>query len=682
MIHTPDPSDLSRGLTNRIAVRPGAAMRGLKDGLFRATSACLGFVVVFVIVWIGYRLFVDSAVTRNRYGIKLLTGSTWDVPHEIYGALPVIFGTLFSALLALCISVPLSVGAAVFLTEIAPKWLRTTLSFIIELLAAIPSVIYGLWGFLVLCPLLQSHVSPWLADHLGANPFFSGPPELTNMLAAGMILAIMVMPIITSISKEVLQTVPVAQRDASMGLGATKWETIKHVILPEAKSGITGAVILGLGRAIGETMAVVMVIGNSPRIEASILKAGYTMPALLANTFNEAYNDDLQRSALLEVALILFAITFAVNGLARLILLLTSRELNTSAASGPSLVTRLRTGFEAAVRLGSRGVVFAFVGIQAWFDFHEKGFPGLVGPVEMIAVVLVASQLFAAQFGTTQLAGTWRKVANRGMHLVLTAAAFVACFVLGALLIYVAVKGASGLSLNLFTQLPHPAGIPGGGLKNSIIGTIELVGIAAMIGVPIGLMGGIFAAEFGKKRGLGAIVRYAADVLNGIPSVVIGLFAYAAFVLPFKHFSGWAGGGALAIMMIPTIMRTTEEMLKLVPNSFREGAMALGASKVKTIITVIVPAARSGIVTGILLGTARVAGETAPLLFTAFGSDHMAVNPSEQTSTLTMKIYEYAVSPNDDWVSQAWAGALVLLLLILSFNIIARLGNRTKYAAA
>ena len=175
-------------------------------------------------------------------------------------------------------------------------------------------------------------------------------------------------------------------------------------------------------------------------------------------------------------------------------------------------------------------------------------------------------------------------------------------------------------------------------------------------------------------------MRFAADVLNGIPSVVVGLFAYAAFVLPFKHFSGWAGAGALAIMMIPTIMRTTEEMLKLVPGEFRAAALALGASKVYTVRTVILPAARSGILTGIMLAIARVAGETAPLLFTAFGSDQLATSPSEPTSSLTMKIYYYATSPFDDWVSQAWAGALVLVMFILALSLLARFSRRRSFA--
>jgi len=666
------------------AQRPGgfvgkrATVKRLGDTLFKGTCFAFAMVVVVAIGWIGVRLYLDSSLTRHRYGAGLLVNSVWDVPHEVYGALPFIFGTLVSSALALIIAVPLSVGAALFLTEIAPRRFANAVSSVIELLAAIPSVIFGLWGFFVLCPFLQTHISPWLAEHLGANPLFAGPPVLENMLAAGVILAIMILPIITSITREVLLTVPAGQREASLGLGATKWETIKHVILKEAKSGITGAVVLGLGRALGETMAVVMVIGNNPKIAASLLKSGYTMPALLANQFNEAYPDDLQRSALLEVALLLFVVTVLVNGLARLLLLITTREMSSGGGSASLLATRFRTMFEGSARLVFAALLLTLLGVQIVSDFRAHGLACVTGPVEIVVMIAIAYRVFAGKIARTALGTRWRRVTNFLMHGALSAAAFIACLVLGALLTYVGIHGARGLNLNLFTELPRPPGMLGGGLKNAILGTVELVGIAGLIGIPIGLMGGIFVAEFGKRPG--SIVRFAADVLNGIPSVVIGLFAYAAFVLPFKHFSGWAGAGALSMMMIPTIMRTTEEMLKLVPGEFRDAAFALGASRVHMIRTVAIPAARSGIITGVMLATARIAGETAPLLFTAFGNDRVAANPAEPTSTLTMKIYQYAGSAYDDQVNQAWAGALILLALILVFNVVARQTNRRRFA--
>ncbi|MHB8636824.1 MAG: phosphate ABC transporter permease subunit PstC [Fimbriimonadaceae bacterium] len=655
------------------------ALRRAGESLFGGASLVFALIVVATILWIGIRLYDDSSLTRHKYGLAFLGTSVWDVQHEVYGALPFIFGTLVSSALALLIAVPISVGAGLFLTEIAPRWLSGVLSFVIEMLAAIPSVIFGLWGFLVLCPFMQAHVTPWLADHLGANPLFAGPPVLTNILIAGMILAVMILPIITAITREVLLTVPAGQREASVGLGSTKWETIKNILLRQAKGGITGAVVLGLGRAFGETMAVVMVIGNTPKIAASLLQPGYTMPALLANQFNEAFNDDLQRSALLEVALILFLVTVVVNAMARGMLLVTTRELSQSGKTVRPGTARFDRALDATMRTFSIGLPSGLIAVQLFYDFKSRGLAAVGGPVEILLAIGIAYRIVAAKVSLSELGARWRRITNALMHGVLCAAALLACAVLGAVLTYVAIQGIRGLSLNLFTQLPRPPGVPGGGLKNAILGTIELVAIAGAIGIPVGLMGGIFVAEFGQNR-LGSAVRFAADVLNGIPSVVVGLFAYAAFVLPFKHFSGWAGAGALAIMMIPTIMRTTEEMLKLVPGEFRAAALALGASKVYTVRTVILPAARSGILTGIMLATARVAGETAPLLFTAFCSDQLASSPSQPTSTLTMKIYQYAISPYDDWVSQAWAGALILVTLILVLSLLARFSSRRRYS--
>ncbi|HLK16785.1 MAG TPA: phosphate ABC transporter permease subunit PstC [Fimbriimonadaceae bacterium] len=677
MVSSPAPDARAAGLFR--ARR--AAMRRFGEVAFSTSSLVFALIVVAIIVMVGYRLYADSALTRHRYGLGFLTSSLWDVQHQVYGALPVIVGTLITSSLALLIAVPISVGAGLFLTEIAPKWLSGTLGFMIEMLAAIPSVIFGLWGFLVLCPFIQAHVSPWLVDHLGANPIFGGPSTLNNILCAGIILAVMILPIITAITREVLLTIPAGQREASVGLGATKWETIKNVLLRQAKGGITGAVILGLGRAFGETMAVVMVIGNNSQLSASILKQGYTMPALLANQFNEAFSDDLQRSALLEIALVLFLVTVVVNGLARGALLITTRELAHRTRPVHPIAARLNAAFDAVASVALASLAGALVAIQLYFDFRARGPAAFGGPVEIVLLAGIALRIISARLSLTSLLARWRRIVNVGMQVVLCGAATFACVMLGAVLAYVAIQGVRGLSLNLFTQLPRPPGVLGGGLKNAILGTVELVAIAGAIGIPIGLMGGIYVAEFGRNR-FGAGIRFAADVLNGIPSVVIGLFGYAAFVLPFHHFSGWAGAGALAIMMIPTVLRTTEEMLKLVPNEFRAAAFALGAGKAYTVRTVILPAARSGILTGIMLATARIAGETAPLLFTAFGNDEFVSNPSEPTSTLTMKIFSYAQSAYDDQVGQAWAGALILVLLILGLSLLARFSRRRTLAHA
>jgi len=265
----------------------------------------------------------------------------------------------------------------------------------------------------------------------------------------------------------------------------------------------------------------------------------------------------------------------------------------------------------------------------------------------------------------------WRKFVSNFMMTMTGLCALISVSVLFFILGYLVYNGGTSINWAFFTQLPKPVGESGGGMANAIVGSGKLLFAASLFGVPIGFLGGVYLAEFSGSF-VASVVRYAADLLNGVPSIVIGIFAYAMVVLPFKHFSAFAGAFALGLMMIPITLRSTEEFLKNVPNSLREGAMALGASKSKTIRTVIIPAAYRGILTAILLALARVAGETAPLLFTAFGNRFWSNSWSQPTASLPVMIYTYAVSPYEDWHRQAWAAGLVLLGLILIINIVAR----------
>ena len=265
----------------------------------------------------------------------------------------------------------------------------------------------------------------------------------------------------------------------------------------------------------------------------------------------------------------------------------------------------------------------------------------------------------------------WRKFVSAFMLTLTGVCAVVSVAVLFFILGYLVFHGGASVSWNFFTKLPAPVGEAGGGMANAIVGSAKLLLLAALIGVPVGFFGAIYLAEFSGGT-IAFIVRYAADLLNGVPSIVIGIFAYSLVVLPFKHFSTLAGGFALGLMMIPITLRSTEEFLRSVPNNLREGAMALGASKWKSIATVIVPAAYRGILTAILLAFARVAGETAPLLFTAFGNRFWSPGWEQPTASLPVMIYTYAIAPYEDWHRQAWAAGLVLLALILVINIFAR----------
>jgi phosphate transport system permease protein len=240
---------------------------------------------------------------------------------------------------------------------------------------------------------------------------------------------------------------------------------------------------------------------------------------------------------------------------------------------------------------------------------------------------------------------------------------------------YVLQKGFSSLSWDFFTKMPRPVGETGGGMANAMLGTLYLIAIASVLAVPVGVIAGVYLSEYGKKP-FGSLVRFTADVLNGVPSIVIGIFAYGLAVLPVKHFSALAGGLALGFMMIPIITRTTEELLNLVPGSLREGSLALGATRARAAFSVMVPAALPGIMTGILVALARIAGETAPLLFTAFNNRYFSARLDQPISSLPVQIYTYAVAPYEDWHRQAWAGALVLVGFVFIFSVLARVVTR------
>ena len=274
----------------------------------------------------------------------------------------------------------------------------------------------------------------------------------------------------------------------------------------------------------------------------------------------------------------------------------------------------------------------------------------------------------------------WRKIKNVLMQALALLCALLVVAPLVLVFYHLIKEGFSAINWAFFTQLPKPVGEPGGGMGNAIVGTFVVLAQAAVIGVPIGVLGGVFLSEFGGSK-LNWAIRFAADILNGVPSITWGIVVYALMVVPMKGFSALAGGVVLGMMMIPLVMRTTEEVLQLVPGGYREAALALGIAKWKTIVQIIIRTALKGIVTGVLLALARVAGETAPLLFTALGNQHWSHKLNEPISAMPLQIFNYAISPYDDWHRQAWAGALVLLLLVLSINVGVRFLTRDRFGA-
>ena len=275
---------------------------------------------------------------------------------------------------------------------------------------------------------------------------------------------------------------------------------------------------------------------------------------------------------------------------------------------------------------------------------------------------------------------TWRKIKSALASTIAFVSALLVIAPLGLVFFHLVANGASSVNWDFFTKLPKPVGVVGGGMVNAIMGSLELLGLASIIGIPVGVLGGVYLAEYGSAR-VNSLLRFVADVLNGVPSITWGVVVYGLVVLRFKGFSAYAGGLALGLIMIPLIIRTTEEVILLVPNGYREAALALGVSRWKTIVHIVMKTASKGIITGILLALARVGGETAPLLFTAFGNRFWNHNLSEPIAALPLQIFTYAISPYDDWHRQAWAGALVLVTGIFCVNVVVRILTRGRTAS-
>jgi len=316
VVGAPRPSGRARAFVRRL--RSGDEVAHLITLIF--ASAILLITALLVL-----ELYRNSGLAREKFGWGFLFTKTWDPVFEEFGALPFIFGTVVTSAVGMILAIPLGVGAAIFLAELAPPRISDILAFVIELLAAVPSVIYGLLAIFTLIPLLRTVVQPFLKEYLGFLPFFKGPAYGVGLLAAGLILAIMIVPFIISVSREVLLAVPVEQREAALALGATKWESTWKVVVPYARAGIMGSIFLAMARALGETMAVTMVIGNTPEISSSLFSPGYTIAAVIANEFTEA-TSDLYVHALIELGLVLFVLTIILNGLARLLILATQRK--------------------------------------------------------------------------------------------------------------------------------------------------------------------------------------------------------------------------------------------------------------------------------------------------------------------------------------------------------------------
>lgn len=437
-------------------------------------------------------------------------------------------------------------------------------------------------------------------------------------------------------------------------------------------------------------MAVTIVIGSKVSIPKfgnassfSLFRPGYTMTSILADQYPSP-NSDLHISALTEVALTLFVVTILLNGAARGLVWLTALR---SGGTSSEFSIKVKNSLTSAIRWTVVGLVGGTLLYQMVHDFSTRGIGGMASGAFLITVFLAALTGFNRYIPGKPFFVRWRQFCNGFALTMCGAATLIGCTALLLLFYFVAKEGFSSLNAQFF-KMPNPLDPEKGGLLHAIAGTGLFIAMASSLGIPIGVLGGIFLSEFGNNK-LGFWIRFATDLLNGVPSIVIGIFAYEMIVLsrfypkfnPTHHNFGYAGGFALGIMMIPTVMRTTEEIVRLVPQALREASLALGATQLRTIWKIVLPAAKSGIVTGVLLAVARIAGETAPLLMVGSNSSLWNVNPREQLASLPVQIYVLRDSPGTLALKQSWGVALVLVVMVLGLNIVARFLTRNRLGA-
>ncbi|MGI0129759.1 MAG: phosphate ABC transporter permease subunit PstC, partial [Thermoplasmata archaeon] len=527
-------------------------------------AAILGLIVALILV-----LATRAWPAIVRFGPSFLVGSRWDGVHNVYGAAPAIVDTLLTSGLALLIAIPLALGVAIFLTEMAPGWLRRPLGYVVDLSAAIPSVVYGFWAFIVLVPLMRSVVEPGLASLTGGRFPFASHSLGLDVFTTTIVIAAMILPTIAAFTRESLLAIPRIQRESALSLGATRWEATRIAVLGPARPGVAVGVMLGLGRALGETIAVTMVIGNVYILPGTLFSPGSTLASQIATSFG-GVGSGLQMSALVELGLVLLAITAGVNAVARLILW---RIGDRAGTDGPNASHR----WPAWRRLGRREE--RPVGPEDRGARHGRAPPVLSRPTPGAE----RTPLPTSEVLTRRLR---RRRASQWAITLLAAGCVVLALVplAGVLTSAVQLGGAAVVQPTFYTSEPALGCNPGparscslGGIGPAIEGTLIMLGLAALIAVPVGLLAGIYLSEYGRNR-FARSISFLTEVMTGIPTILIGVFVFVVFLYVDHNsaLSALSGGVALGVLMIPIVTRATEEALRTVPQAVREAGLALG----------------------------------------------------------------------------------------------------------
>lgn len=597
-----------------------------------------GMVAVIVVFFIIMYLFREAyPVLESVRLTEFLTGMKWNPVGEppFFGASPLIVGTLFVTAGAMAFSIPLGIGSAIFISEIAPLKIRTTFKFFVELLSGIPSVVYGFFGLVVL--------TNWLRITFDK-------PTGESWLAGSILLGIMALPTIVSVSEDALSSVPVEYKKASLAVGATRWQTISKVVVPSALSGITAAVILGMGRAIGETMAVMMVTGNAavvPEPLTNVFSPIRTITGTLGIEMGEVAVGSDHYHALFALAVVLFIIVLLVNSSAVIILMRLGEKFR---PTGKKQKFKISRKVKDKLKISFYGVVTVVI---LYFLYVAVGV--------LVTGILVAVCVVARYVSQTISANQHQKIALTTV----TVSMVIVLFLLGVILYYIVANGAASVSWEFLTESPRDLGREGG-IFPAIIGTLYLVGGALLFAVLPGVGAGIYLSEYAKEGKITRLIRAGIDNLNGTPSIVFGLFGFAFLVLYLDFgISLLAGQLALAAMVLPTIVRTTEEAVQCIPPSMREASLAVGATKWQTISKVVLPPAVPGVITGVILSIGRAAGETAPIMFTAavFTQRFLPHSPLEPVMALPYHLFVLTTSVPGS-LPNAYGTAFVLLVVI------------------
>ncbi len=602
-----------------------------------AISSIVG--IFFILIF----LFHDALPAFADIGlIPFLTGERWDPTSIVpkYGLVPLIIGTVLVTIGAMILAVPFGVACAIYISELASPSMRNILKPAVELLAGIPSVVYGFFGLVILVKFLQ--------DVLNV-------PSGESVLAGSILLGIMSLPTIISVSEDAISSVPSYLKEGSLALGATHWQTISKVIVPAALSGITAAIILGIGRAVGETMAVIMVTGNAAIIPEpfwNVLSPVRTLTGTLGIEMGEVAVGSLHYHSLFGVAVILLLITLIIN-LTALSVMKRLKSSQTGGGRGTSIfscqmITDRFSGVMHHVPLGIAvliGMLLIFMGF--W--------QGLVCILILYAIGILVDRYCIRQ--------TVQKIWFSLITIMMAIVTIILIFILYDIFS----NGLPNVTLEFLTEAPRNLG-RSGGIFPAIVGTFYLVFGSILIALPLGIGAAIYLVEYTKENTLTKIIRTATDLLNGTPSIVFGLFGFTFLVL-FLGFgiSLLAGMITLALMVLPTVIRTTEEALKSVPDSLREGSYALGATRWQTVRRVVLPPSVPGIITGAILSIGRAAGETAPIMFTAVVFMQRRLPDSVLDPVMALPYHLFILATNVPGArDNQYATAVVLMILVIT----------------